>query len=419
MAGLSAFLVARWRYMMKRRRSGVLTVSLVFVLALGGCAAKKPEKVSIRFATWDSEETLALQQALVDQFVATNPDIEVVLEGYGDDFDTKLAAGLGAEDAPDVMYMWNFSHYKGGLEPLDGWIAKEKRGFKKDFYETLFNYTSIDNKTLGLPIGYTTHVVYYNKALFDKAGVSYPKGDWTWDELLATAKKVANPKEKIYGFAFQGAPDPYDFEHYLWNAGAGYLGAEGKLRGGIDSPKVIALLEKMQTAMKEGYAVATEGSGAKELRSGKVAMFINGSWSMPAIQKDGIPFGLAKLPSVEEGRPSVSVVSISGIAMYAKSKHKEAAWRFMKFWTSAEANKFRIGHEMPVLRSVAEGEKLTADPLMSVYYTMLEQSAGHVPTSYRVENWSELSDKIGQALQKIFNPSIYESPEKSIAALVE
>ncbi|MBL8967818.1 MAG: sugar ABC transporter substrate-binding protein [Spirochaetaceae bacterium] len=400
---------------MKKSARALVLGALVLSL-LAGCGGKKAEKVQIRFATWDSEETLTLQQAIVDKFKAANPDVDVVLEGYGDDFDTKIAAGIGAGDAPDVMYMWNFAHYKGGLEELEPWIGKEKPEFKKDFYDTLFNYTSIGGKALGLPIGYTTHVVYYNKALFDKAGVPYPQGDWTWDQLLDTARKVANPKEKVYGFAFQGGPDPYDFEHYLWNAGAAYLGPDGKLKGGLDDPKAVALLEKMQKAIKDGYAISSEGSGSKELRSGKLAMFVNGSWSIPSMKKDGIAFGLAKMPSVEPGAKSVSVVSVSGVSMYNKSKHKDAAWRFMKFWTSAEANKLRIDYEMPVLRSVAEGEKLTSDPIVSVFYQMLEQSGGRTPTSYKVESWSEMSETISEALQRVFNPTVLEAPSKALSA---
>lgn len=402
---------------MKRRVLALSAVLLSIGLAVS-CSGKKAEKTTIRFATWDSEDTLELQQSIVDKFNAANPDVNVVLEGYGDDFDTKVAAGFGAGDAPDVMYMWNFAHYKDGLEELDPWLAKESADMKSDFYPTLLEYNSINGKLYGLPIGYTTHVVYYNKDLFDKAGAAYPEGDWTWDDLLAAAKKVARPKEKIYGFAFQGQPDPYDFEQYLWNAGSKYLGPDGTLKGGFDDPRVIALLEKMQRAVKDGYAISTEDSGAKELRSGKLAMFINGSWSIPSLKTDKINFGLAKMPSVEAGTKSISVVSVSGISMYNKSKNKEAAWRFIKFWTGAEANKLRIDHEMPVLRSVAESENLMKDPEKGIFYEMLDQSGGHTPTSYVAADWTTLSDTISQALQQIFNPSVLMSPAKAVGEAV-
>ena len=380
-------------------------------------AASAQKKQVIRFATWDSEETLDIQQRIVDQFNAKNPDLQVVLEAYGDDFDTKLATGFGAGDAPDVMYMWNYAHYKDGLEPLDGWVSKEPASFKADFYRGLFEYNSIGGKLLGLPIGYSTHGVYYNKDLFDKAGVPYPKGDGTWDELLATAKKVTDPSKKIYGFAFQQEPDPYDFEHYLWNVGVSYLGAEGSFKNGFKDAKVVALLTKMQNAIKEGYVISVEGSGSREMRTGKLAMFINGSWSIPSLKEANVNFGLAKMPSVEKGKKSISAISISGIAMYNKSKNKDAAWRFMKFWVSPEANTMRLDHELPVLHSVVEKEKLATDPMKAVFYEMLEQSEGWVSTSYKSKDWATLSDTISQSLQQIFNPSILASPAKVLDGL--
>jgi len=391
-----------------------ITAMMCFGLIFAAGAQKKQ---TIRFATWDSEETLDIQQRIVDRFNEKNPDLQVVLEAYGDDFDTKLATGFGASDAPDVMYMWNYAHYKDGLEPLDSWVSKEPASFKGDFYKGLFDYNSIGSKLLGLPIGYTTHVVYYNKDLFDKAGVPYPKGDWTWDELLATAKKVANPSQKIYGFAFQQEPDPYDFEHYLWNVGVSYLGPEGSFKNGFKDPKVVALLTKMQNAIKEGYAISVEGSGSREMRTGKLAMFINGSWSIPSLKEANVNFGLAKMPSVEKGKKSISAISISGIAMYNKSKNKDAAWRFMKFWVSPEANTMRLDHELPVLHSVVEKEKLATDPMKAVFYEMLEQSEGWVSTSYKSKDWATLSDTISQSLQQIFNPSILASPAKVLDGL--
>ncbi|MGB6406249.1 MAG: extracellular solute-binding protein, partial [Planococcus donghaensis] len=158
---------------------------LVFALVLGmfltGCSSSgasdakdQDGKVTVRFATWDVGEDVELQQKLIDQFNAENSDINVVLEAYGGDYDTKITAGIGAKDAPDVMYMWNYPQYKDALEPLDSFIEGRDKEYKDNFYEALWNYNSIDEEVYGLPVGYTTHVVYYNKDLFDKAGLEYP-----------------------------------------------------------------------------------------------------------------------------------------------------------------------------------------------------------------------------------------------------
>ncbi|WP_373762846.1 extracellular solute-binding protein, partial [Jeotgalibaca porci] len=109
-----------------------LFLGLASVLVLAACgngdtagSGDSADKVKIRFSTWDSESSLDAQQALVDKFNDSQEDIEVLLEGYGGEYDTKITAGMGAGDAPDVMYMWNYPAYSGGLEPLDSYIESE------------------------------------------------------------------------------------------------------------------------------------------------------------------------------------------------------------------------------------------------------------------------------------------------------
>ncbi|WP_195574711.1 ABC transporter substrate-binding protein [Paenibacillus sp. 1001270B_150601_E10] len=395
----------------------VLILTTLFVTACGGGDTgsssqdgKQAGKATLRFATWDSEENLTLQQQLVDKFNETHPDIAISLEAYGSEYDTKIAAGMGANDAPDVMYMWNYPTYKEALEPLDSYLEKEGADFKSNYYETLWNYNSADGKVLGLPVGYTTHVVYYNKDLFDKAGVPYPKSGWTWDDLQATAKKLNNPDESISGFAFSGTPDPYDFEMFLWGNGTAYVGDNGSLQGNLNSDKSIEVLAMFQNMLKDGYAITTEGSGSTEMKSGKVAMFTNGAWSIGGLKEAGINFGIVELPAFKNGS-AVSIVSSSGISMSKNSKNKEAAWEFIKFWTSEEANKARLDYELPVLKSVVESEKLQDDELKKVFYNMLELSEGYTPASFKVENWSETAERLSLVFEQIFNPSTLMDPK--------
>ncbi|TCZ75395.1 sugar ABC transporter substrate-binding protein [Paenibacillus albiflavus] len=401
----------------------LVILSMLFLSACGGTKGsaqdgKEASKVTLRFATWDSEENLTLQQQIIDKFNESHPNITISLEAYGSEYDTKIAAGMGAKDAPDVMYMWNYPTYKNALEPLDSYIEKEGKGFKDNFFETLWNYNSADGKVLGLPVGYTTHVIYYSKDIFDKAGLPYPKSDWTWKDLQETAKKLNNPSENISGFAFTGKPDPYDFEMFLWGNGSAYIDDKGNLKGNANSEKSIEVLTMFQNMLKDGYAIATEGSGSTEMKSGKVAMFGNGSWSIGGLKDAGINFGVVEMPKFPNGK-SVSIVSSSGISVSKDSKNKDAAWEFIKFWTNEESNKARIDYELPVLKSVVESEKLQEDELKRVFYNMLERSEGFTPASYKVENWSEVADRLGLVFEKIFNPSTLTDPKSAINEAVQ
>ncbi|MCP3739551.1 ABC transporter substrate-binding protein [Rossellomorea sp. BNER] len=408
-----------------RKLKMFLLFTFASVLLLSGCSSTsgageggKDGVETIRFATWDSEETLDLQQKLIDNFNAKHDKIKVVLEAYGGDFDTKIAAGMGGNDAPDVMYMWNYPLYKDALEPLDSFIEKEGKGYKDNFYDALWNYNSQNGEVLGLPVGYTTHVVYYNKTLFDEKGIDYPEPGWTWEDLQEKAKMLTDKEKKISGFAFSGQPDPFDFEMYLWSNGTSYVDKEGNLQGKLNSSKSIEVFDMFQNMLKEGYAVTTEGSGSTEMKSGKVAMFVNGAWSLGTLTEAGIDYGVVELPKFKNGK-SVSIISSSGIAMSKDSKHKEAAFEFMKYWTGEEANKQRMEYELPVLKSLVEKEKLEQDPVKSVFYSMLEKSEGYTPSSYKVEDWSVVSENLNLVFEQIFNPSTLMEPKKALNEVSE
>lgn len=397
---------------MKKKLVGGLVLALAVSSLLGGCGGKattseKPEtgKTKIRFATWDTAGDVDKQQAMVDKFNAEHDDIEVTMEAYGQDFDTKISAGMGSGDAPDVMYMWNYPAYYGGLEPLDSYIEKEGQEYKDNIYEALWPYNSIDGVTYGIPVGFTTHVLFYNKDLFAQAGVEEPTADWTWDDLREAAKTIADNTD-AKGLAFSMKPDPYDFEMFLWSNGAAYCDAEGKLEGNLNSEKSKEVFQMFQDMEKEGYAVATEKSGTDEFRSQQAAMYIYGAWSINDFKADGLNFGLVDIPAFKDAdHDSVSILSTSGIAMSKDSKNKDAAWEFVKFWTDEWASKERIGSEMPALYNVVESEKIMENPEFAPFYTMLEQSAGYTPTSFIIDNWSEVSESLTLSFEQVFNPS--------------
>ena len=406
--------------MKKRIKLAMLGMTAV-LFGLTACGNKQESKsaegkTTIRFASWDTADDVDAQQKMVDKFNEEHPDIQVLLEAYGSDFDTKISASMGSGDAPDVMYMWNYPAYHEGLEPLDSYIEKEGEDYKKNFYSTLWNYNSYDGQIYGLPVGFTTHCVYYNKDLFEKAGVEEPKDGWTWEDLEEKAKKI-NEATGVKGFSFSMKPDPYDYEMYLWSNGTAYCDKEGKMEGYINSDKALETYKMFQDMAKDGYAVATEKSGSDEFESGQTAMFVYGAWAVKKYTEAGVNFGLAKLPSFGTEK-SASILSSSGVAIAKSSKNKEAAWEFVKYWTDEENNKSRIGTEFPVLVSVVESEKILDKPEYAPFYAMLDQSGEYTPASFIMDKWSEVSEKLELAFEEMYNPSSYKDVKEAIAPVL-
>lgn len=388
---------------------------------LAGCGAKNDEpamvdgKAKVRFSTWDSSENLEDQQKLVDQFNESQDKIFVELEAYGGEYDTKIAAGMGAGDAPDVMYMWNYPKYYKALMPLDELIEAQGPEYKDNFYEALWPYNSIEGEVYGIPVGYTSHVLYYNKDIFDAAGVEYPTNDWTWDDLKTAAADITKNTDNVMGFAYGLKQDPYDFEMYLWSNGTAYSNDEGQVNGVLNSAKSVEVLQMFQDMEKEGIATAIEKSEDDEMLGGKAAMMINGAWSIGRFQDEGLNFGVVKLPKFNQN--SISVLSTSGLGMSKDCKNKEAAFEFIKYWTGEEMNKARIEYELPALKSVVDSEKINDDPIKSVFIEMLEQSAGYTPSSFKMENWGEFSEDLSLGLECIINPSAYADVQTTLDEL--
>ncbi len=402
---------------MKKRLAAMLILAMTGTMIFTACGSKEEDgktsdgKVKIRFASWDEAEDVDAQQATVDKFNAEHDDIEVTLEAYGGEFDTKISAGMGSNDMPDVMYMWNYPAYAGGLEPLDSYIEGEGADYKENFYDTLWNYNSYDGSTYGIPIGFTTHALFYNKDIFKEAGIDEPTNDWTWDDVKTAAKTITEKCDGKKGFSFQMKPDPYDYEMYLWSNGTAYVNEDGELEGSLNSKEAKEVFSMFQEMEKDEYAVATEKSGTDEFRSGNTAMYVYGSWSINTLKEDEVNFGVVNIPSFGK-QPSVSILSSSGISMSKDSKNKEAAWEFIKFWTSEEMNKERIGMELPVLYSVVESEGIMEQPEYAPFYTMLEQSSEYTPASFIYESWSELSENLSLSFERVFNPSAMEDPSE-------
>lgn len=396
-------------------KAAAVALAAAIGVAASACGSQETKKTEIRFSTWDSAETLDFQQGMVDKFNEQSKTVHVTLEGYGENYDTKITASMGGKDAPDVMYMWNYPKYGEALMPLNSLIDGEGAAYKNDFYETLWNYNKIGDNILGIPVGYTTHVMYYNKDMFDAAGIAYPTGDWTWQDVEAAAVKLTKPAEKIYGLAIPINPDPYDYEMFAWSNGGAFCDETGKVEGVLNSAKTVEPFGFFQKLIKDGVAVGTDSYGSSNFKMQTVGMFMNGAWSIGSLKEAGINFGVALLPNFGSA-PSQSIVSSSGVAISATTEHKEAAWEFVKFWTGKDMNKERIGYELPVLKSVASEEKLTSDEINGKFYTMLERSQEHMPASFLVSDWSTLAEKLNLALEQILNINEAMDPQQALDA---
>ncbi|WP_432346684.1 sugar ABC transporter substrate-binding protein [Shinella yambaruensis] len=384
-----------------RKNTTVIAGSLAAFLLAGSVSARAEEV--LRFATWDSDESLAIQQAIAKQFEEKHPGVKVQVEPYADGYDQKLVAAFGAGSPPDVMYMWNFPQYYTSLMPLDDLIARDAAEIKPDdIPQGLMNTTRVEGKTYGMPSGFTTQVVFYNKDMFKAAGVEEPKEGWTWDDLRAKAAKFRDKDNKVYGFAVDAKPDPYDFEQFLWSNGTKYISDDGKtIDGYMNSDAAAEVLDMFgDMARKEEAATLHLGddtSGDTLFKGGKIAIFQSAMWSKAGIDAAGFGYGVAPLPKFGD-KPAHSALGVSAMSIAKDAKQPDLAWEFVKFFSSPEAVAMRT-NDLPVRTSVAEEKGMTSDPVYKPFFDILATSDIETHAFLKNRNWGKVQDNLARAIE--------------------
>jgi multiple sugar transport system substrate-binding protein len=132
---------------------------------------------------------------VIDAFQKEYPNVKVEIEniGSGTEYWTKLQTMVAAGTAPDVLYPATHNAYalasNGALMFVDDLAKRDKIDLNK-YDQSILNLYKYNGKTTCLPIDTAALVIFYNKNMFDAAGVPYPKDGWTLDDFLATAQKL-------------------------------------------------------------------------------------------------------------------------------------------------------------------------------------------------------------------------------------
>ncbi|PYI39476.1 sugar ABC transporter substrate-binding protein [Arthrobacter psychrolactophilus] len=339
---------------MKKKSLAVLGVALAAVLAMTGCGSTTPtdssgnEKVTVKYSNFISnggnEKNL---DAIVQSFEKANPNITVEVStlpysDYATALQTDLAAGTQA-DTFDIEYA-NLSAFvaDGVLAPLDG---VEGSKYKQSLLES---YQS-DGKQYALPSSFSDVVLYYNKDLFDAAGVDYPSSDWTWADETAAAKKITNASSGVFG-DFQNMSF-YEFYKVLAQTGGKFLNDDGKSVA-FNSPAGIRAAQWL--ADKSGTTMPTTAQGAgtadfdtQLFKDGKLGMLHSGTWIVSSFAETTANWDIAVEPGDTQ---KASAVFSNAIGVSSSSKNKEAAQKWAEYMTSSEImaqTRITSGWELP------------------------------------------------------------------------
>lgn len=312
-------------------------------------APAEDENITLKWAIWD-QETTPYWQALKDEYEKKNPNVTIEMVDLGSqDYMTVLATELSGSGSDfDLVTIKDVPGYatlvqKNTLEPLNSYI--ESAGIDLSQYGGATDQVTVDGELYELPFRNDFWVVFYNKDIFDAAGVDYPTNDMTFEEYDALARKLASG-----GFGEQ----VYGSHYHTWRSAVQLFGVlDGKhsiLDGSYDyfKPYYEMVLGQEDDGICRNYTdLSAEGLHySAAFSSGDTAMLNMGSWFISTLMSNIASgeydaslcgnWGMVKYPHAEGVEAGSTLGTITGISVTSASDQKDAAWDFVNFVSGAE-----------------------------------------------------------------------------------
>ena len=407
-----------------RRALGALAASAAAVLALSACSSQAGGEsssggdVTLSYAIWDENQKPAMED-IAAAFEKENPNvtIDIQVTPYKEYF-TKLQTAATGGSAADVFWMNgpNFPLYasNGQLAPLD-----DAGVDAADYPQGLIDLYTFDGKLYGAPKDFDTVALWYNKELFDAAGVDYPTAGWTWDDFTAAAAALTDPATGQFGVAASQYGQE-NFYNSIAQAGGEVISADGT-ESGYGSPEALAGIELWTDLIEAGSSPTaqqmTDTNPEDFFLSGKVAMFQNGSWAAIAYGDNADiadTVNVAPLPEGPEGNQSV-IHGVGNVAN-AKSPHLAEAQAFAAFASGEEEAQIQAesGTVIPAFNGT---QQAWVDALpqydLQVYIDALDTAVPY-PVSKNTSAWTSIESEV---LSQVWSGAV--APAEGLKDLAE
>ncbi|MGP2923540.1 ABC transporter substrate-binding protein [Serratia bockelmannii] len=357
------------------------------------------DKITLRYAVWDRNQ-LSSEQDIAKRFEQANPDIKIEIEltpsaQYFVKLDSAAAGGV----APDIFWinMPYFVQYakNGIMEPLAPYIKDS--GLKlDDVVASSVKAYQYDGQQMAIPRDVDSIAVWYNKKLFDQAGVSYPTSDWSWDDLKSKATELKNGlKGTAFPLVMDLSIDGQDsYMNLLFQNGNHIVPKDGQPTD-IANDKSLWVYQQLQGMMKDGLMPSAQQMSEVKteniFQSNRAAMVYAGSWLAAPFANNPLindHIGVVMMPKIER---QSGVAHSLAFAMSAKSAHKQAAWKYIAFMSSEASQAELAKVVIPANKTAA---KVWAQQIQKVdvspYIQTLEVTQAYPTAGTNTPKWQNM-----------------------------
>lgn len=398
---------------------------LLTCLFLSGCTGKTDKATRIQLSTWGSAQEITVLKELVHRFEQSHSGIRVDILHIPENYYQKLHILIAGDMAPDVIFTNSISFpiyaSQGIFRDLRPFVEKDQA--QTTLSESLFYPQALTaftweqpsgQKILGaLPRDISNVVIFYNKDLFEKAGVPLPEPGWDWEKFRETADKLTldhnndgDPDQ--FGFSFYSTP-PLFWLPFVWSAGGNLFSPDLK-RFELDQSNAVTGLQ-FYADLRNKWHVApkkVESGGATMSQlflQQKLAMMVNGRWSVPVLREQAqFQWDVAPLPVGPSGQSRVGI-DASGYAIAAKSPHPKESFELIRYLLSKDALRTvtASGLIVPARPDVAESDIfLSPEQAPTHGRVFLDVIADGVP-SHTPPRWNEMVEELQLALEPVWD----------------
>ena len=381
--------------------------TMLSATAVTASAADKKEVV-----IWDYFETDAQKemiQSLMDGFNASQDEYEAthVYVPFSD-YEKQLTLGIASGELPDLVILDGCSVASFIQLGLFGDISDADINWD-EYIEGPLESTMMDGKHYGIPFATNCTALYYNKDMFDAAGIDYPDENTTWDEFHEMAKALT--KDGVYGFGNAATnTDEGTFQclQWLYTAGGSYTDIED----GVDAYKL------MQEMIEDGSWTKecvnwTQSDVNNNFMAGNLAMQQNGPWQIPGIEANApdLNYGVTVLPKKDaDSGQATSILGGENMGVVNKDD-TSGAEAFLKYYdqTDVMVDAMKQYGSYPPKTEAANDTYWTEDPIQKAFLTQIETSIPRGPSA----SWPSYSSAIQTGFQEVMTSA--KTPEQAAA----
>jgi multiple sugar transport system substrate-binding protein len=325
---------------MKLARMVLAASTLALTLATSAAGAAE-----LRFTIWTGNEAhLKMLNGFAESFRQTRPDVTVKFETIPPaDYTQKLTFQIAGGNPPDAGWLMEDAaptFVKANiLEDLAPTLNAAKDYNFADFSKPAMALWTAGPKVLGVPFSTSPFVIFYNKDMFDKAGLEDPlalaaKSQWSMTQFQDVAKKLTAANGK-FGFEFK---DGQGYESRIMHGLMPPIRAHGgdvwvDRQCGFDKPNAIAAVQQLHDMVHKDKSIVPPGERG-DFFSGNAGMTINQISRASILPNAGFKWGIAPLPTGPAGE--APVIGQAGIVVFSAGKQKKLAAEFVAHMTSKE-----------------------------------------------------------------------------------